>query len=284
MEQVDNIGGLIIDMDGVLWHGNEPIDGLLEFFATLRNLTIPFVLATNNASLTQQQYVDKLALMGVSVMPEEILTSSMATASYLADHLPEEKRRVFVIGEEGLRQPLIEHGFTLTELYQVNQPDKGIVNHGADIVVSGLDRQLSWDKLATATLNIRAGAQFFATNSDVTLPTELGEVIGNGGTIAALEAATGVTATSIGKPEPILYQQALALLQTPTEKTIAIGDRLNTDILGAVNAGIRSILVLTGISTQNDIADVDYQPTWVMADIQEITQTLNEIFHKEAVK
>ena len=101
---------------------------------------------------------------------------------------------------------------------------------------------------------------------------------------AALEAATGVTATSIGKPEPILYRQALALLQTPTEKTIAIGDRLNTDILGAVNAGIRSILVLTGISTQNDIADVDYQPTWVMADIQEITQTLNESFHKQVLK
>ncbi|MDH5358307.1 MAG: HAD-IIA family hydrolase [Gammaproteobacteria bacterium] len=274
MDKIDNIGGLIIDMDGVLWHGNEPMAGLVEFFTALRKSNIPFLLATNNASLTQQQYINKLANMGVSISAQEVLTSSMATASYLAKHIPVDKRRAFVIGEDGLRQPLIDHGFTLTELYQVNQPDKGITDQGADIVVSGLDRYLTWDKLATATLNIRAGAQFFATNADTTLPTELGEVMGNGGTIAALKAATGVEAISIGKPGPILYQQALEILQTDNSETIAIGDRLNTDILGAVNTGIRSILVLTGVSNEEDIANVDYKPTWVMADIQEITQLL----------
>lgn len=274
MIEIDDLAGLIIDMDGVLWHGNKPMEGLIEFFSELRNCAMPFVLATNNASLTQQQYVDKLAGMGVVVEHGEILTSSMATAQYLVQYLPTDKRRVFVIGEDGLRQPLIEHGFTLTDLYQVNQPDKGIFDQGADLVVSGLDRQLTWDKLATATLNINAGAQFFATNSDTTLPTELGQVMGNGGVLAALEAATGVKAISIGKPAPILYQQALALLGTKQANTIAIGDRLNTDILGAVNAGIRSIMVLTGVSTEQDIAELDYQPTWVMADIQQITQLL----------
>ncbi|MDH5592375.1 MAG: haloacid dehalogenase, partial [Gammaproteobacteria bacterium] len=159
MDKIDNIGGLIIDMDGVLWHGNEPMAGLVEFFTALRKSNIPFLLATNNASLTQQQYINKLANMGVSISAQEVLTSSMATASYLAKHIPVDKRRAFVIGEDGLRQPLIDHGFTLTELYQVNQPDKGITDQGADIVVSGLDRYLTWDKLATATLNIRAGAQ-----------------------------------------------------------------------------------------------------------------------------
>ena len=273
MNTLDNLSGLIIDMDGVLWHGNNPIDGLVNFFATLRQLSLPFILATNNASLTQQQYVDKLASMGVSISADEVLTSSMATARFLAKQQTPDKKRVFVIGEDGLRQPLIEHGFTLTELYQVNQIDKGIAE-GADIVVSGLDRKLTWDKLATATLNINAGAEFYATNSDTTLPTELGEVMGNGGTIAALEAATGVKAISIGKPEPILYQQALEKLGTNTDNTIAIGDRLNTDILGAVNAGIRSILVLTGISSEQDISDVDYSPTWVMADIQAVSQAL----------
>ncbi|MBE0439731.1 MAG: HAD family hydrolase [Gammaproteobacteria bacterium] len=274
MTILDDFDSLIIDMDGVLWHGNNPIDGIIDFFATLRQLQTPFVLATNNASLTQQQYVDKLANMGVSVAIDEILTSSMATARYLVTHLPPEMRRAFVIGEQGLRQPLLDAGFFLTELYQVNQPDKGILDQGADIVVSGLDRQLTWDKLATATLNIKAGAHFFATNADTTLPTELGDVIGNGGTIAALEAATGVKPTSIGKPQPILYEQALELLGSTRERTIAIGDRLDTDILGAVNAGMRSILVLTGISTRNDIERVEYQPTWVMADITEITRTL----------
>lgn len=274
MSKIDNLAGLIIDMDGVLWHGNKPIDGLVQFFATLRKLSLPFILATNNASLTQQQYIFKLEKMGVTVSEDEILTSSMATARYLAKDESLQGKKVFVIGEEGLKQPLIEHGFTLTDLYQVNQPDKGIIHHGADIVVSGLDRQLTWDKLATATLNINAGAKFYATNSDTTLPTELGEVMGNGGTIAALEAVTGVKAISIGKPEPILYQQALETLGTDPNNTIAIGDRLNTDILGAVNAGIRSILVLTGISSEQDIADVDYAPTWVMADIRAVSHAL----------
>ncbi|MCX4187335.1 HAD-IIA family hydrolase [Methylophaga sp. OBS4] len=272
--QLNNIAGLIIDMDGVLWHGNQPMAGLQDFFKTLRDLSMPFILATNNASLTQRQYRDKLAAMGVVINDNEVLTSSMATAKFLRENLPAEKRRVFVIGEDGLKQPLLEQGFILTDLYQVNQPAKGIDGEGADIVVSGLDRQLTWDKLATATLNIRAGALFYATNADTTLPTELGEVIGNGGTLAALEAATGVKPVSIGKPEPILYQQALTMLGTNEANTVAIGDRLNTDILGAVNAGIRSIMVLTGVSSLTDLEQVDYQPTWVMNDIKAVTAAL----------
>lgn len=284
MIEIDDLAGLIIDMDGVLWHGDKAIEGLVEFFSELKNSAIPFVLATNNASLTQQQYVDKLASMGVDIEHRQILTSSMATVQYLVEHLPSDKRRVFVIGEDGLRQPLIEHGFILTDLYQVNQPDKGIFDQGADLVVSGLDRQLTWDKLATATLNLNAGAQFFATNSDTTLPTELGEVMGNGGILVALEAVTGRKPISIGKPEPILYQQALALLGTNKSNTIAIGDRLNTDILGAINAGMRSIMVLTGVSTKQDVTESDYKPTWVMADIQQISQTLrNHANNKEGL-
>ena len=284
MDKIDNISALIIDMDGVLWHGNNPIDGLVDFFSTLRQLSLPFILATNNASLTQQQYIDKLDRMGVTVSMDEILTSSMATATYLAKTVDADLRKVFVIGEQGLKQPLVEHGFILTELYQVNQVSKGITDQGADIVVSGLDRKLTWDKLATATLNIKAGALFYATNSDTTLPTELGEVMGNGGTIAALEAVTGVKPISIGKPEPILYQQALQKLGSSPENTIAIGDRLNTDILGAVNAGLRSILVLTGISSQADIADVDYSPTWVMADIEAVGLALHHNINKGLAK
>ncbi|MDT8310529.1 MAG: HAD-IIA family hydrolase [Methylophaga sp.] len=272
--KISNIGGLIIDMDGVLWHGSQPLPGLSDFFATLRNLQIPFLLATNNASLTQQQYIDKLAGMAVGVAAKEILTSSMATARYLKENLAENQRRVYVIGEVGLTEPLQQQGFTLTDLYQVNQPEKGIMDQGADIVVSGLDRKLNWDKLATATLNIRAGAVFYATNADTTLPTERGEVMGNGGVLAALTAATGQTPTVIGKPEPILYQQALEILGTDRHNTIAIGDRLNTDILGAVNAGMRSLMVLTGVSTEADLADIDYAPDWILPDIRAVTETL----------
>ena len=272
MVNIDNLSGLIIDMDGVLWHGNQAMAGLIDFFACLRDCQLPFVLATNNASLTQQQYIDKLANMGVEVIADEVLTSSMATASYLAEHHPADKRRAFVIGEAGLREPLEAVGFTLTDLYEVTGNGQ---QRGADVVVSGLDRQLSWDKLATATIHLNNGAAFYATNSDTTLPTELGDVMGNGGTIAALTAATGVSPISIGKPEPILYQQALAILGTTAENTVAIGDRLNTDILGAVNAQMRSIFVLSGISDLAELAQVDYEPTWVMDDITAITAVLN---------
>ncbi|SFK61443.1 HAD-IIA family hydrolase [Methylophaga sulfidovorans] len=271
---LDNVAGLIIDMDGVLWHGNKSMPGLEDFFQLLRNQKIPFVLATNNASLTQQQYIEKLSSMNIQVTAEEILTSSMATVSYLCEHLPGDKKRVFVIGEDGLKQPLLENGFVLTDLYEVDQTEKGITGRTADIVVSGLDRKLTWDKLATATLNINAGATFYATNSDSTLPTELGEVMGNGGVLAALESVTGVKPISIGKPEPILYEQALKILGTTKETTIAIGDRLNTDILGAVNAGIRSVLVLTGVSSAEDVQKVDYEPTWILDDLAALTKAL----------
>jgi 4-nitrophenyl phosphatase len=272
---LNNIAGLIIDMDGVLWHGKTPLPGLVTFFEQLRMCNMPFVLATNNASLTQGQYIDKLASMGVEVQAEEILTSSMATARYLKETLPSDKKRVFVIGEEGLKQPLRDQGFELTELYEVAQPDKGIT--GPDIVVSGLDRTLTWDKLATATIAIRAGALFYATNADTTLPTELGEVMGNGGTIAALKAATGVSPISIGKPQPILYQQAFDILGSDEANTVAIGDRLDTDILGAVNAGMRSLMVLTGVSSKEDIDELGYAPTWIVDDLPAVTELLKQL-------
>lgn len=268
METFTNIRALIIDMDGVLWHGDEPMPGLCEFFQTLRDLEMPFILATNNARSTAMQYVTKLAQMGVSVVIEEVLTSSMATALYLSEHFEPQSTRVYVLGEAGLTEPLLERGFTLTGLYELG------AGQGADVVVSGMDQTLNWDKLATATLNIRAGAKFIGTNADVTLPTERGLTHGNGAILAALQAATGVEPLAIGKPEPIMYQQALSLLGADPATTVAIGDRLDTDILGAVRTGIRSLMVLSGVSSELDITTAGYEPTWVLSDIIEITQAL----------
>jgi 4-nitrophenyl phosphatase len=272
MDSLSNIRALIIDMDGVLWHGDQPQPGLKEFFQTLREFRIRFILATNNASLTQDQYVSKLAKMGVTVTPDEILTSAMATALYLAEQTDPVTTRVFVVGEDGAKKPLIERGFTLTGLYEVNNEKTS--NKGADVVVCGKDHTLTWDKLATATLNIRAGAKFIGTNADTTLLTEYGVTHGNGAILAALETATGVSPTIIGKPEPIMYQQAMKLLGSKPAETAAIGDRLETDILGAVRAGIRSLMVLSGISSLEDLKTVDYRPTWMMPDIQAITNAI----------
>jgi 4-nitrophenyl phosphatase len=275
MEPFINIRALIIDMDGVLWHGDQAIIGLTDFFQTLRAQNLRFILATNNASLTPPQYVNKLAKMGVTVTENEILTSGMATALYLSQHEDPATTRVFVLGEAGASEPLRQCGFTLTGLYQLNSAKTP--GEGADIVVCGKDQTLSWDKLATASLNIRAGAKFIGTNADTTLPTEYGITHGNGAILAALQAATGVSPTIIGKPEPIIYQQAMALLGTDPAETVAIGDRLETDILGAVRTGIRSLMVLTGVSTEADLETSDYGPTWVMADIRAVTEALKTL-------
>lgn len=274
MQSVTNIRGLIIDMDGVLWHGTEAIPGLIDFFQTLNDLNIRYILATNNASLTPAQYVIKLAKMGVSITEDKILTSGLATALYLSEEVNPKNTAVFVIGVDGATQPLRELGFILTGLYEIK--DAQHPNKGADIVVCGKDETLNWDKLATATLNIRAGARFIGTNGDTTLPTEHGVTHGNGAILAGLEVATGVKPTIIGKPESIMYQQAMTLLGTNPEETVAIGDRLETDILGAVRTGIRSIMVLTGISSAEDLKTSDYQPTWVMQDIIAITEALKQ--------
>lgn len=267
MQGFTDIGGLIIDMDGVLWHGDRALPGLTAFFDTLRDLQLPFVLATNNASITAEQYVAKLSGMGVEIGVREILTSGMATALYLSERYEPSTTRVYVIGSAGLRQPLADKGFILAD-----QADPAAVQ----LVVSGLDKALTWEKLCAAALHIQAGAGFYGSNGDVTLPTERGFLPGNGATLAALAAATGVTATTIGKPEPIIYRQALTMLPVPAERVIAVGDRLDTDILGAVRTGIRSVLVLSGISRESDMQALDYRPTWVMRDIRELTSALRQ--------
>ena len=152
----------------------------------------------------------------------------------------------------------MEKGFNIVDSYQNSE------TKAADYVVCGLDRKLTWEKMADATLHLQAGAQFIATNADTSLPTERGPVLGNGAILAALQAATKITPKIIGKPEPIMYQQAIKILGVDLENTVALGDRLDTDILGAVNTGIRSIMVLTGISREKDIKS-KYNPTWVMS-------------------
>lgn len=264
MPDFSSVQAFIIDMDGVLWHGSRAQDGLCYFFNTLRARKIPFLLATNNASQTASQYVDKLSTMGVTVSESEILTSATATAVYLAKHYDASLTRVFVIGSEGAKQPLLERGFVLTELYDTR----------VDLVVCGLDRDLTWDKLATACFAIQAGARLIATNPDTSLPTESGLAPGNGAVLAAIYAATGVKAFVIGKPEPIIYQQALEKLGSDPARTVAIGDRLDTDILGAVRAGIPSLMVLSGVSSRDDLAGLEYQPDWVCQDIIEIADSL----------
>lgn len=249
---------LLIDMDGVLWRGDEPMPHLQEFFAFLHQQAIDFILVTNNSSKTPQQYVDKLAHMGVDIAPGQVLTSALASAAYLVDVAPV-GARVYAIGGEGLRQALQERGFVLTE-------------EGADYVVVGWDRDLTWDKLATAALLIHEGAAFIGTNPDVSYPTERGPVPGNGAQLAALEVATGVTPVVAGKPERQLYEEALRRLNASSEATAMVGDRLDTDMAGAERAGLSTVLVLSGIAGEGDLESSAVQPDVVCADIGELIE------------
>ena len=236
MVKLSDITHLIVDMDGVLYQGDEPLPGLHEFFAFLRGRPLPFILATNNSTHTPQEYVEKLARMGVRVYPEEVLTSGQATARVLAREFPPGSR-VHVFGSPALRQALVEAGFVLA-------------GEDVEVVVASMDREVTYDKLKRATLLVRSGARFVATNLDPTLPAAEGLAPGTGSLVAALQVASGVRPLAIGKPEPTLFQLALAQMGAVPETTAALGDRADTDVLGGKRAGLITICVLSGSSNR----------------------------------
>ena len=234
MQALTKITHLIIDMDGVLYLGDKPMPHLVDFFDFLREQSIHFTLATNNSTRTPQEYAAKLAGMGVSVSPDEILVSGQATARFLAQEYPE-GTRVHVFGMPALKQAMMDEGFILAD-------------ESVELVVASMDRNLTYEKLAHATILIRNGARFIATNLDPTNPSEHGFVPGTGSLILALEAASGVKPTVIGKPEPIIFQLAIEQMGANPETTAVIGDRVDTDILGGKRAGLMTICVLSGSS------------------------------------
>jgi 4-nitrophenyl phosphatase len=261
-ETLTSIQHLIVDMDGVLYRGGQRLPGARRFLRYLAQNQVPFVLATNNSTLTPQQYVRKLASMDIEVSEERIITSALAAALYL-ERVAGRGARVYPIGEDGLLSALSDRGFLLT-------------HQGVEYVVVGLDRRLTWEKLSTAALAIRAGAAFIGTNPDTTLPTEEGLVPGNGAILAALETATQVPPVVIGKPQPTLLELAMQQLGVSSEGTAMVGDRLETDILGGKNAGVTTVLVLSGISHREELEASDYLPDLVFDNIGDFHRAWRE--------
>ena len=258
---------LITDMDGVLWRGRTPLPGLAEFFQFLRQQNIRFVCATNNASTLPGNLAERLQGWGADVQSKEIVTSSIATADYLADTLPA-GARLYVVGMEGLRAPLLQKGFELAD-------------DNVAAVVVGIDWQLTYEHLKRAALNIRAGAKFIGTNADRTFPSSEGIIPGAGAILAAIETGSGVKPIVMGKPEPYLYEVALKRISAAPEQTLVLGDRLETDILGAVRLSLKSALVLSGVTTREQLAASDYQPDWVFEDIKALTAAWQNALNNE---
>ena len=233
---------LIIDMDGVVWKADSPIGDLASTFKRIRERGLKFVFATNNSTKTSEQYVERLAKFGVDVEPWQVITSSQAAAHAVAQKFPR-GTKVFMIGEDGIQMALEEKGFVIVPVEKATE---------AQAVVMGIDRSINFDKVAEATLLVRNGIPFYATNMDRTFPTPRGEIPGSGAWVSIITTATDVDPIIAGKPYPFLMELSLEKLEVKKEEALVVGDRLETDIAAGQGAGIPTALVLSGVSTQEE--------------------------------
>lgn len=263
------ITNLILDMDGVLWHGDTPMPGLADFFATLRRLGIGFVLATNNATKTAVMYTAKLASFGITVPPEQILTSAEATATHMAGEYPP-GTPVYIVGDKGLHEALTARGFVVVTPAEVR------AGATAAFVVVGFTPYATYEELAMGSLLVHRGVRFIGTNPDPSVPRELGPLPGAGALQAVISTATGVQPLLIGKPGPIIFQEAVKRLGGDPTGVAMVGDRLSTDIAGAKAAGLGAILVLSGISSRADVAASPDKPDFIFDDISALAAFLEQ--------
>lgn len=250
-----SIRGVIMDVDGVLWRGDEPIPGAAEFITFLQSRNIPFALATNNSNKSPEDYQTKLAVLKLGELSaDQIVTSGRATASYMKQHYPA-GTPVHVLGGDGLRQLMQKAGMTLTD----TEP--------CAAVVVGIDFTLTYDKARCASNLIRGGADFIGTNADATFPMPDGPAPGAGSILSLVATATGKKPMVIGKPNAAMYEAALDVIGTSASETLMVGDRIDTDIAGAQALGMKGALVLTGVSSREEAEKSPTPPDIVIANL-----------------
>ena len=257
----DRYDALFVDLDGVVYRGDQALPGVAETIAELHEREVPLLFITNNSSKTPDQVAAALRTLGVPADPREVLTSALATASMLRrEGLAGSS--AFVIGEDGVRQALADEGIRLLD----GDPDR------ADLVVVGWDRSVDYPKLRTAALLVQRGARLVATNADASYPAPDGLWPGAGSLLAAVTTATGATPTVVGKPERPLFDAAAEL--TGASNPLVVGDRLETDIAGAAAMGWDSLLVLTGAATPADVAVTEWLPTYIGKGLPAVLEDL----------
>jgi len=260
--------GLILDMDGVLYRNRTPIDGAGELLEFLRSRDIPHVLLTNNSTLTAADYRAKLQGMGMDVPEDRIVTSGMVAASYMVNHLREGP--VFVIGGRGLVEEIGGTGWDVVDWRDAKELWRDVEH-----VVVGLDPDLTYEKLKYAVLAIEEGATFVGTNPDTTYPAEEGLYPGAGSIIAAITAATGREPVIVGKPNEPAYEMVREKLGA--DEIWMVGDRLDTDVEFARRFGMKAVLVLSGVSTLEDVERSDCRPDLVVPSVRELLEYLRAI-------
>jgi NagD protein len=249
----------LMDMDGVLVREDQAIPGADAFLARLREQGTPFLVLTNNSIYTRRDLVARLAASGLEVPEEAIWTSALATARFLEDQRP--GGSAFVIGEAGLTTALHTAGYTLSE----NAPD---------YVVLGETRTYSFERITRAIRLISAGARFIATNPDATGPSTAGPVPATGSVAALISRATGVAPYFVGKPNPLMMRSALNAIDAHSETAAMIGDRMDTDIVSGLEAGMETILVLSGVTTREDAQRYPYRASQVVESVADLTAEL----------
>lgn len=261
---------VLLDGDGVLWKSDDPIPGIKTFFDLLISHDVRWALLTNNNTKTAQDYIEKLARFGIRADHKSVFTSSTVTADYLLEKygpgVP-----LHVVGMDGLTTTLKEAGFKIT--VGEEQPDYHVV-----AVVAGMDRQINHLKIQIAMRLIMGGAAFIATNTDGSFPTPEGINPGTGMVIGALQFTSGTKPYIVGKPQPAIFQTALKALDSKPEETLMVGDRLETDILGANELGIQSAAVLTGVTSREDISQGNIKPSFIFNNIAALGQALSEVY------
>jgi 4-nitrophenyl phosphatase len=275
---------LLVDLDGVVYRGAEPVPGVAAVLAERAAHGDDIVYVTNNSMHYRADYVTRLSAMGCPVTAERVVSSSRATALHIANH-ETGIRRVLAVGAGGLERELRDVGLDVVTAAHAatRMHQEGIDGWAAagepDAVVTGLDPNLTYLRLAAAADCVRAGARFIATNRDPVYPTERGLRPGAGAIAAALEATTGVTPLSIGKPEPHLFESAAEAVGRTHAEAIVIGDAISTDLAGAKVIGARCVLMLTGITTLDEVEALppEQRPDAVAADAAELAATLERL-------
>ena len=245
----------LTDMDGVLVHEGTALPGAADFVRALRDAGRPFLILTNNSIFTPRDLHARLASSGLDVPEEAIWTSALATAQFLDDQVP--GGSAYTIGEAGLTTALWEVGYTLTDT-------------DPDYVVLGETRTYSFEAITKAVRLIKGGARFIATNPDVTGPSAEGDLPATGAVAAMITAATGRKPYFVGKPNPMMFRSALNRIDAHSETTAMVGDRMDTDIVAGIEAGLQTYLVLTGPTRAADIERFPFRPSHVVDSIADL--------------
>src|SRR3712207_3712605 len=249
------------DMDGVLVREEQAIPGAADFVARLRELGMPFLLLTNNSIFTARDLQARLARSGIDVPEAAIWTSALATAEFLNEQRPD--GTAYVIGEAGLTTALHSVGYVMTD-------------RDPEYVVLGETRTYSFEGITTAIRLIERGARFIATNPDPTGPSDAGPIPATGSVAALITRATGVQPYFVGKPNPLMMRSALNRIDAHSETTVMVGDRMDTDVISGLEAGLRTVLVLTGSTSPTAVERFPYRPTYVRDSVADLIDLIDE--------